>query len=229
MPQRPPEDGRRRTVEAMERRTRIKFCGITRESDALDAVALGADALGFVLHPPSPRYVEPAVAKAIVAKLPPFVSAVGLFVDLPLAEVRAIVAEVHFDLAQFHGEETADYCRAYGGPYVKAVRLETGTTLAAAARAYADARALLLDAWHPQLAGGTGQAFDWSLIPRERDKPIVLAGGLDAANVGRALRAVRPYAVDVSGGIEQAKGIKDYGKMQAFVAEVLAVEREYAV
>lgn len=213
----------------MERRTRIKFCGITRESDALDAVALGADALGFVLHPSSPRYVAPATAKVIVAKLPPFVAAVGLFVDLPLAEVRAIVAEAHFDLAQFHGDETADYCRAYGGPYLKAVRLETGLTLAAAARAYAEARALLLDSWHPQLAGGTGQAFDWSLIPRERDKPIVLAGGLDASNVGRALRAVRPYAVDVSGGIEQAKGIKDYGKMQAFVAEVLAVEREYAV
>lgn len=212
----------------MERRTRIKFCGITRESDALDAVALGADALGFVLHPPSPRYVAPAAARAIVAKLPPFVSAVGLFVDLPLSEVRAIVAEARFDLAQFHGEETADYCRAYAGPYLKAVRLETGQSLATAALDYADARALLLDSWHPHLAGGTGQAFDWSLIPRERGKPIVLAGGLDVSNVGRALRAVRPYAVDVSGGIEHAKGIKDYGKMQAFVAEVLAVEREHA-
>lgn len=212
----------------MERRTRIKFCGITRESDALDAVALGADALGFVLHPLSPRYIAPAVAKAIVAKLPPFVSAVGLFVDLPLAEVRAIVAEARFDLVQFHGEETAEYCRAYAAPYLKAVRLETGQSLATAAHEYAGARALLLDSWHPQLAGGTGQAFDWSLIPRERAKPIVLAGGLDASNVGRALRAVRPYAVDVSGGIEQAKGIKDYGKMQAFVAEVLAVEREHA-
>lgn len=213
----------------MERRTRIKFCGITRESDALDAVALGADALGFVFYPPSPRYVAPAVAQAIVAKLPPFVSVVGLFVDAPLAEVRAVAADLPLDLVQFHGEETADYCRAYGGPHLKAVRLETGLSLQAAAETYVEARALLLDSWHPQLAGGTGQAFDWSLIPRERTKPIVLAGGLDASNVGRAIRMVQPYAVDVSGGIEQAKGIKDYGKMQAFVAEVLAVEREYAV
>lgn len=210
----------------MERRTRIKFCGITRESDALDAIALGADALGFVFHPPSPRYVTPAAAKAIVAKLPPFVSAVGLFVDVPLAEVRAIVADVHLDAVQFHGEEPGDYCQAYGGPYLKAVRLETGLSLQAAVRDYADARALLLDSYHPQLAGGTGLSFDWSLIPAQRGKPIVLAGGLDATNVAQAIRAVRPYAVDVSGGIERAKGIKDYGKMQAFVAEVHAVERE---
>ncbi len=213
----------------MERPTRIKFCGITRESDALDAVALGADALGFVFHPPSPRYVTPAVAKAIVARLPPFVSAVGLFVDLPLVEVQRIVADVRLDMAQFHGEESAAYCREYGGPYLKAVRLETGLSLSTAARDYAEARGLLLDSWHPQLAGGTGQAFDWSLIPSVREKPIVLAGGLDASNVRRAIREVRPDAVDVSGGIEQAKGIKDYGKMQAFVAEVHAVEREYAV
>lgn len=211
----------------MNRRTRIKFCGITRESDALEAVALGADALGFVLHPPSPRYIAPAAAKAIVRSLPPFVSAVGLFVNRPLAEVHGVMAEVPFDLAQFHGEETPEYCSEYGRPYLKAVRLETGHTLEAAARNYADARALLLDAWHPQLAGGTGQTFDWSLIPRVRSKPIVLAGGLDPANVGRALRLVRPYAVDVSGGIERAKGVKDYDKMKAFVAEVSAFEREY--
>jgi len=213
----------------MEKRTRIKFCGITRESDALDAVALGADALGFVFHPPSPRHVTPERAKAIVARLPPFVSAVGLFVDVALEEVRAIVADVQLDAVQFHGEESPAYCRAYGGPYLKAVRLESGLSLQAAAADYADARALLLDSFHPQLAGGTGQAFDWSLIPAERGKPIVLAGGLDAANVAHAIRSVRPYAVDVSGGIERAKGIKDYDKMQAFVAEVLAVEREQSV
>lgn len=210
----------------MEKRTRIKFCGITRESDALDAVALGADALGFVFHPPSPRYVEPALARAIVAKLPPFVSAVGLFVDVALDEVRTLVQHVQLDAVQFHGEETAAYCETYGGPYLKAVRLETGLNLQAAARDYASARALLLDSFHPQLAGGTGQSFDWSLIPATRGKPIVLAGGLEAANVARAIRVVRPYAVDVSGGIERAKGIKDYEKMQAFVAEVQAVERE---
>ena len=213
----------------MEQRTRIKFCGITRESDALDAVALGADALGFVFHPPSPRYVASAVASAIVAKLPPFVSAVGLFVDVPLSDVRRIAADVQLDMVQFHGEESAAYCREYGAPYLKAVRLESGLTLEAATLAYVGARALLLDSYHPLLAGGTGQSFDWSLIPVRRDKPIVLAGGLDATNVARAIHAVRPYAVDVSGGIEVTKGVKDYGKMQAFVAEVHAVERELSV
>jgi len=210
----------------MTQRTRIKFCGITRESDALAAIELGADALGFVFHAPSPRYIAPDAARAIVGRLPPFVSAVGLFVDAPLAEVRAVAASVMLDAVQFHGEEPADYCQAYGRPYLKAIRLETGTTLREAARAYAGARALLLDSYHPQLAGGTGQAFDWTLIPAQRDKPIVLAGGLHAGNVARAIRAVKPYAVDVSGGIESAKGIKDYEKMQAFVAEVHAVERD---
>ncbi len=210
----------------MTKRTRIKFCGITRESDALAAVELGADALGFVFYAPSPRYIAPDAARAIVARLPPFVSAVGLFVDAPLAEVRAVATSVMLDAVQFHGEEPAEYCRAYGRPYLKAIRLETGTTLHDAAQAYAGARALLLDSYHPQLVGGTGQAFDWTLIPSQRDKPIVLAGGLDAGNVAQAISAVRPYAVDVSGGIESAKGIKDYDKMQAFVAEVHAVERD---
>lgn len=209
----------------MERRTRIKFCGITREADALAAIELGADALGFVFHPPSPRHVDPATARAIVAKLPPFVATIGLFVDAPLDEVRAVATDVMLDAVQFHGEESAAYCEAYGRPYLKAVRLETGTSLEAAATAYHGARALLLDSWHPRLAGGTGQAFDWSLIPARRAKPIVLAGGLDAGNVAQAIRTVRPYAVDVSGGIEAAKGIKDHDKMQAFVAEVHAVER----
>jgi phosphoribosylanthranilate isomerase len=210
----------------MNKRTRIKFCGITRESDARAAIELGADALGFVFYAPSPRYIAPEAARDIVGRLPPFVSAVGLFVDAPLAEVRAVAASVVLDAVQFHGEEPADYCQAYGGPYLKAIRLETGATLRDAAQAYAGARALLLDSYHPTLIGGTGQAFDWTLIPAQRDKPIVLAGGLDAGNVARAIRAVRPYAVDVSGGIESAKGIKDYDKMQAFVAEVHAVERD---
>lgn len=209
----------------MNKRTRIKFCGITREADALAAVELGADALGFVFHAPSPRYIAPADARAIIARLPPFVATVGLFVDVALDEVRSVAADVMLDAVQFHGEEPAAYCEAYGRPYLKAVRLETGLTLEAAAEAYHGARALLLDSWHPQLAGGTGQSFDWSLIPSHRAKPIVLAGGLDARNVASAIRTVRPYAVDVSGGIEAAKGIKDYDKMQAFVAEVHAVER----
>ena len=163
--------------------------------------------------------------RLIVAKLPPFVATIGLFVDAPLDEVRAVANDVMLDAVQFHGEESAAYCEAYGRPYLKAVRLETGTSLEAATTAYHGARALLLDSWHPRLAGGTGQTFDWSLIPARRAKPIVLAGGLDAGNVAQAIRTVRPYAVDVSGGIEVAKGIKDHDKMQAFVAEVHAVER----
>ena len=208
-------------------RIRIKFCGITRLEDALEAVALGVDALGFVFHAASPRYVEPAVARGIVAQLPAFVTAVGLFVDRPLAEVREVMATTRMGLAQFHGEESASYCRDYAAPYLKAVRVTNAEAVTLAAGAYPDAAALLLDTWHPQLAGGTGLAFDWRLIPANCAKPLVLAGGLDASNVARAITQAHPYAVDVSGGIEATKGIKDGDKMRAFVAEVRRIEREY--
>ena len=207
-------------------RVRIKFCGITRLEDALAAVALGVDALGFVFHPGSPRFIAPADAADIVRRLPAFVTAVGLFVDAPLSEVGETLARTRIPLAQFHGEESPAYCAAHGRPYVKAVRVRTESTVPDAASDYADAAALLLDTWHPQLAGGTGQAFDWRLVPAACPRPLVLAGGLSSDNVAAAIALVRPYGVDVSGGIEQAKGIKDPARMRAFVAEVRRVERE---
>jgi phosphoribosylanthranilate isomerase len=210
----------------MNQRIRIKFCGITRPSDAAIAVALGVDALGFVFHPASPRNIEPAEARAIIRSLPAFVSAVGLFVDAPLAKVHEIVGQTGLSLVQFHGEESPAYCEAYGQTYVKAVRVKDRHSVTEAARRYHGASALLLDTWHPQLAGGTGEAFDWSLVPAECSKPMILAGGLNSANVARAIREVAPFAVDVSGGIEQAKGLKDSAKMRLFVAEVNALERE---
>ncbi len=210
----------------MNQRIRIKFCGITRASDAAIAVALGVDALGFVFHPASPRNIEPAEARAIIRSLPAFVSAVGLFVDAPLTKVHEIVGQTGLSLVQFHGEESPAYCEDYGRTYVKAVRVKDRHSVTDAARDYDGASALLLDTWHPQLAGGTGEAFDWSLVPAERAMPIILAGGLNSANVARAIRDVAPFAVDVSGGIEQAKGLKDSAKMRLFVAEVNALERE---
>lgn len=210
----------------MNQRIRIKFCGITRASDAAIAVALGVDALGFVFHPASPRNIEPAEAGAIIRSLPAFVSAVGLFVDAPLMKVHEIVGQTGLSLVQFHGEESPAYCEQYGRSYVKAVRVKDRHSVTEAALSYGGACALLLDTWHPQLAGGTGEAFDWSLVPAERSKPMILAGGLNSANVARAIREVAPFAVDVSGGIEQAKGLKDSAKMRLFVAEVNALERE---
>lgn len=210
----------------MKRRTRIKFCGITRAVDADEAVVLGVDALGFVFHPPSPRHIEPRAAREIIARLPAFVSAVGLFVDVPLDTVREVVDQTGLTLVQFHGDETPEYCAAYGAAYVKAVRVRDRLAVATAATQYPDAAGLLLDTYHPVLAGGTGQAFDWRLVPRDCARPLILAGGLDSANVARAIREVGPFAVDVSGGIEQAKGVKDPAKMRAFVAEVNRVECE---
>lgn len=210
----------------MNQRTRIKFCGITRAADAATAVALGVDALGFVFHAPSPRNVSLASAREIVRQLPAFVSAVGLFVDAPLALVRETVDQVGLSLVQFHGEESSEYCAAFGRPYVKVVRMRDARAVSVAEREFPEASALLLDTWHPQLAGGTGQAFDWDLVPRESSKPLILAGGLTVENVGQAIRRTLPFAVDVSGGIEESKGIKDPAKMRRFVAEVNTIDRE---
>jgi phosphoribosylanthranilate isomerase len=208
----------------MTRRIRVKFCGITRLGDAQDAVALGVDALGFVFYAASPRAIAPSAAAAIIAQLPPFVATVGLFVDAAPEWVESVVRETGIDLVQYHGTETPEACRAGGRPYVKAIRMAAGVDLTAAAAAYGDARALLLDTPHPLLPGGTGSAFDWSLVPVHRTLPFVLAGGLTAANVAVAARQVRPYAVDVSGGIESSKGVKDPAKMRAFMTEVNRIE-----
>ena len=203
--------------------TRIKICGITREQDALAAAAAGADAIGLVFYAPSPRAVDAAQAARIVAALPPFVSTVGLFVDAEPAAVRAVLAEVPLDLLQFHGEESDDYCRQFGRPYLKAVRVRSADQLQDVAAQWPGAAGILLDSYKPGVPGGTGEVFDWRLVPRERDWNLVLAGGLAAGNVRQAIDEMQPWAVDVSGGVEAAKGIKDVAKINAFVQEVKRV------
>lgn len=203
--------------------TRIKICGITREQDALAAAAAGADAIGLVFYPPSPRAVDAGQAARIVAALPPFVTTVGLFVDAEPAAVRAVLAEVPLDLLQFHGEESDDYCRQFGRPYLKAVRVRSADQLQDVAAKWPGAAGILLDSYKPGVPGGTGEVFDWRLVPRERDWNLVLAGGLVASNVRQAIDEMQPWAVDVSGGVEAAKGIKDVAKINAFVQEVKRV------
>lgn len=202
-------------------RTRVKICGITRVEDAASAVELGCDAIGLVFYEPSPRYVSPVQAREIAAQLPPFVTAVGLFVDAAPEFVREVLAQVRLNLLQFHGDETPEYCRQFGVPYLKAVRVRPETNLLQYAAAYADAKALLLDTYVSGTPGGTGVTFDWTLIPRAFPMPIILAGGLDAGNVSEAIKQCRPYAVDVSGGVERQKGIKDADKIAAFMRGVL--------
>ena len=201
-------------------RTRVKICGITRVEDALIAVGHGADAIGLVFYPPSPRYVPPALAAEIVNALPAFVTVVALFVDASRADIEAVLSQVDIDLIQFHGQETADECRQYGKSYMKAIRVKSDTNLVQYMTEYSDAKALLLDTYAEGVPGGTGQVFDWTVIPKNLSKPIVLAGGLDAENVEQAIRQVKPYAVDVSGGVEFKKGIKDAAKIAAFMRGV---------
>ena len=205
-------------------RVRVKICGITRPEDARTAAAAGADAIGLVFYPPSPRFVSVDAAREIVAALPPFVSAVGLLVDAAPGVVEGILDEVALDMLQFHGEEPPELCAAWGRPWLKAVRMRPGTDVRAAAEVYREARALLLDAWRPGTPGGTGATFDWSEIPADLPRPVVLAGGLTPENVGAALQRVAVAAVDVSGGVESARGIKDPDRITAFVREVHRVQ-----
>jgi phosphoribosylanthranilate isomerase len=200
--------------------TAIKVCGVARVEDALAAAHHGAHAIGLVFYRPSPRYVAPALAREIIRTLPPFVTAVGLFVDATEAEVRETIALAPVGLLQFHGSESPVFCRQFRLPYIKAVRVNAGTDLLQYARDYHDAKALLLDAFVEGAHGGTGQSFDWGLIPRTLPVPVVLSGGLDARNVAGAIQQVRPWAVDVSSGVESAPGIKDAGKIAAFVSGV---------
>lgn len=197
--------------------TRVKICGITRVQDGLAAVRLGAHAVGLVFYDASPRAVTTEQARMIVDALPPFVTAVGLFVNAEPDAVRKTLAAVPLQLLQFHGDETPAYCSAFGVPYLKAVRVKPGVDLLQYARDFRAARGLLLDAYVEGVRGGTGATFDWSLIPHDLALPIVLSGGLDAGNVEAAVRAVRPWAVDVSSGVESAKGIKDAAKIEAFM------------
>ncbi|MDW8323147.1 MAG: phosphoribosylanthranilate isomerase [Burkholderiales bacterium] len=205
--------------------TRVKICGLTRLEDALAAAQAGADAIGFVFAPGSPRRIRPEQAAAIAAALPPFVTTVALFVDAAPEEVQAVVAVLRPDLLQFHGAEPPEYCAGFGLPYLKAVRVRAGVDLLQYAAAYAGARGLLLDAYDPQRAGGTGLRFDWSLIPPGLGRPVVLAGGLDPDNVAEAVRRVRPWAVDVSSGVETAPGVKDAQRIRRFIQEVRHADR----
>ncbi|MGN0923019.1 phosphoribosylanthranilate isomerase [Ectopseudomonas mendocina] len=204
----------------MRMRVRSKICGITRVEDALAAVEAGADAIGLVFYAKSPRAVSVEQAAEIVQALPPFVTSVGLFVNMPREQLLAVLQQVPLDLLQFHGDESPAECEGYGRPYIKALRVRPGEDLAAAMAPYAGARGILLDTFVEGVPGGTGAAFDWSLVPQDVAKPIILAGGLEAHNVAAAIRQVRPYAVDVSGGVEASKGIKDAGKIRAFVKSV---------
>jgi phosphoribosylanthranilate isomerase len=199
---------------------RVKICGITRVEDGITCARLGADAIGLVFYAPSPRHVSVGQARAIMAALPPFVTTVGLFVDAAPAEVHAVLAQLPLDMLQFHGNETPEYCRGFGRSYLKAVRVKLGADLVQYASAYSDAKGLLLDAHVEGIAGGTGQAFDWSLIPAQLPLPVVLSGGLNSANIAEAIRRIQPAAVDVSSGVEATKGIKDTEKIAAFMQGV---------
>jgi phosphoribosylanthranilate isomerase len=201
-------------------RTRVKICGITRIEDARAAVTAGADAIGLVFWPSSPRALNAEQARAIAATVPPFVAVVGLFVDAAPTAVHEILSRVDLALLQFHGSESPEQCRSYGRPYIKAISMRDDVNLQAEEKRFGDATGLLLDTFAAELVGGTGRAFDWSRIPSTRTKPIILAGGLMPENVGEAIRRVRPDAVDVSSGVEASKGIKDPKKIAAFMQAV---------
>jgi phosphoribosylanthranilate isomerase len=196
---------------------RVKICGITRVEDALAAAAAGADAIGLVFYANSPRAVGIEQAQAIIAALPPFVTTVGLFVDIQRDELRRILASVPLDLLQFHGDESVEQCEGFGRPYIKALRVKAGDDIIAEVDRYPGASGILLDTYVEGVPGGTGKAFDWSLVPEKLSKPVILAGGLRPDNVAEAVRQVRPYAVDVSGGVEAGKGIKDAERVAAFI------------
>lgn len=204
--------------------TRTKICGITRVEDALAAAHSGADAIGLVFHEKSPRYVTLQQAARLAAALPPFVTVAGLFVDVSADYVHAVLEEVPLDVLQFHGEETPDFCASFSRPYIKAIRVREGVDLIQCASAYASAQGLLLDAWVKDVPGGTGHSFDWGLIPHGLPLPVILSGGLNPGNVAAGIRAVRPYAVDVSSGVEAQKGIKDAAKIAAFIKEVKDID-----
>ncbi len=200
--------------------TRVKICGITRVEDGLVCAQLGADAIGLVFYAPSPRHVSVEQARVIMAALPPFITTVGLFVDADPTEVSAVLRQLPLDMLQFHGNESPNYCQGFNRPYLKAVRVKLGLDLVQYAAQYSHAKGLLLDAHVEGIAGGTGQTFDWNLIPARLPLPVVLSGGLHPANVTEAIKRVHPAAVDVSSGVEATKGIKDAAKIAAFMQGV---------
>jgi phosphoribosylanthranilate isomerase len=200
-------------------RTRVKICGITRAGDLRAAADAGADAIGLVFYPQSPRLLTREQAGALRRAVPPFVTCVALFVNAPREEVERVIEAVRPDALQFHGEETPAYCGQFGLPYIKACRVRPGVDLLEYLRPFSGASAWLADAYVEDY-GGAGRSFDWSAVPAERERPLILSGGLKRENVREAIRRVRPWGVDVSSGVEAAKGIKDAAKIAAFIAEV---------
>jgi phosphoribosylanthranilate isomerase len=201
-------------------RTRVKICGITREQDATAIVQSGADALGLVFYPKSPRHVTLALARNIATSVAPFVTVTGLFVNASADLVREVLDSVPLGLLQFHGQETNEQCNCFGLPFIKSIAMQRGTDLLSLMSDYPDATGFLLDAWQPELHGGGGVAFDWQQVPEDIPVPIILAGGLTPGNVAIAINSVKPYAVDVSTGVEVDKGIKSREKIEAFMREV---------
>jgi len=201
-------------------RTRVKICGITRVEDAQSAAAQGADAIGLVFYPPTPRSVALGLARQIVERTPPLVSTVAVFVNPARDQVESVIRECGVTLLQFHGDEPPEFCDGFSVPYIKAARIRPGLDLIKYLSPYTAARAWMLDAFHDELWGGTGGAFDWSLVPGGLAKPVILSGGLATGNVGNAIRRVRPYAVDVSSSVEAVKGVKDPAKVAAFIGAV---------
>ena len=204
--------------------TRIKICGITTADDARAAVDHGADAIGLVFYARSPRSVTVQQAQQIVAAVPPFITVVARFVDEPADDISRILSSVPVDLVQFHGDETPAFCQQFGRPWIKALRVRPGVELEALCKDYQAGRGILLDSWQDGVPGGTGKSFDWDLAARTLPLPVVLAGGLNEDNVGEAMARLRPAAVDVSGGVERAPGVKDSGKIERFVAAVRAAD-----
>lgn len=207
--------------ESKIKRTRVKICGITRVEDALHATRSGADAIGFVFYEKSPRYIIAEKAAEIARSLPPFISIVALFVNATDETINSVLDMVPVDVLQFHGEENQQMCQCYDRPYIKAIRMRDNIDILKLNNEYTGASALLLDSFVQGIQGGTGQKFDWSKVPTDLDKPIILAGGLTAKNVAAAILQVCPYAVDVSGGVEIQHGIKDAAKIETFIQEVL--------
>ncbi len=208
------------------KRTRVKICGITRPEDGTAAASAGADAIGLVFYARSPRFVTAMQARAIIAALPPFVTTVGLFVDASTAEIEEILGTVPLDTLQFHGEEPPEFCASFGRPYLKALSMRDDINLHSEAERFTSAAALLVDTFQAGLPGGTGVTFDWTRIPADLGKPLILAGGLNPDNVAQAIKQARPYAVDVSSGVEAAKGIKDAEKIAAFMRGVVKADVE---
>lgn len=199
------------------KKTRVKICGVTSVADALLAQEAGANAIGVVFYEPSPRCVTIDQAREIALSVGPFVTLVGLFVNAPAEYVKEVLAAVPLHVLQFHGDESPDYCESFQRAYIKAIRMRPELDVLAAIDKHPLAAGVLLDAYRPGVPGGTGETFDWQRIPHQTNKPIILAGGLNASNIAEAIALTGVYGVDVSGGVELSPGVKDAGKIQNFI------------